>query len=50
MGASFSLKGPKEVINNWMDKKGNTYKFNEELFEEWMEENGGDGLRWVVIT
>ena len=45
MGASFSLKGPKEVISNWMEKKGNTYKFNEELFEEWMEENGGDGLQ-----
>ena len=45
MGASFSLKGPKEVISKWMDKKGDTYKFNEELFDEWMEENGGDGLQ-----
>ena len=28
-----------------MDKEGNIYKFNEELFEEWLEENGGDGLQ-----
>ena len=43
--ASFILEGPKEVISDWMDKEDNIYKFNEELFEEWLDENGGDGLQ-----
>ena len=43
--ASFILEGPKEVIKDWMDKEGNIYKFNEGLFEEWLDENGGDGLQ-----
>ena len=43
--ASFILEGPKEVIKYWMDKEDNIYKFNEELFEEWLDENGGDGLQ-----
>ena len=25
--------------------RDNNYKFNEELFEEWLDENGGDGLQ-----
>ena len=45
ISASFILAGPKKIISNWMDKEGNIYKFNEELFEEWLEENGGDGLQ-----
>ena len=43
--ASFILEGPKEVISDWMDKEDNIYKFKEELFEEWLDENGGDGLQ-----
>ena len=45
ISASFLLEGPKEIISNWMDKEGDLYKFNEELFEEWLKENGGDGLQ-----
>tara|TARA_B100000963_G_C22267202_1_gene511132 strand:+ start:24 stop:581 length:558 start_codon:yes stop_codon:yes gene_type:complete len=45
IGASFILEGPKEIISNWMDKDGDRYEFNKELFEEWMEENGGDDLQ-----
>jgi len=41
MGASFILEGPKEIISKWMKKnENNYYEFNEELFEEWMNENG----------
>ena len=43
--ASFILEGPKEVIRDWMDKEDNIYKFNEILFEEWLEDKGGDGLQ-----
>ena len=43
--ASFILEGPKEVISDWMDKEDNIYKFNEELFEGWLDENGGDRLQ-----
>ena len=43
--ASFILEGPKEVISDWMDKEDNIYKFNEELFEDWLDENGGDSLQ-----
>ena len=43
--ASFILEGPKKIISNWMDKEGDKYKFNEETFEEWMDENGCDGLQ-----
>jgi len=45
ISASFILKGPKDIIINWMDKEGDIYKFNEELFEEWLDENEGDGLQ-----
>ena len=45
ISASFILEGPKEIISHWMDKEENISKFNEELFEEWLEENGGDGLQ-----
>ena len=45
ISASFILEGPKEIISHWMDKEGNINKFNEELFEEWLDENGGDGLQ-----
>lgn len=45
ISATFTLEGPKEIMNNWMDKDGDIYKFNEELFEEWLDENGGDGLQ-----
>ncbi len=45
ISASFILEGPKEIISNWMDKEGDKYKFNEALFEEWMDENGGEGLQ-----
>ena len=41
MGASFILEGPKEIISQWMKKnENNYYEFKEELFEEWMSENG----------
>ena len=41
MGASFILEGPKEIISQWMKKnENNYYEFKEELFEEWMNENG----------
>ena len=43
--ASFILEGPKEIISDWMNKEDNVYKFNEEIFEEWLDENGGDGLQ-----
>jgi len=43
--ASFLLEGPKEVISDWMDKEDNIYEFNEELFEKWLDENGGDCLQ-----
>ena len=45
ISASFTLEGPKEIISHWMDKEGNINKFNEELFEEWLDNNGGDGLQ-----
>ena len=45
ISASFILEGPKKIISHWMDKEGNIYKFNEELFEEWLDEKGGDGLQ-----
>jgi len=45
ISASFILEGPKEIVSQWMDKEGNIHKFNEELFEEWLDENGGDGLQ-----
>ena len=45
ISASFILEGSKEIISQWMDKEGNINKFNEELFEEWLDENGGDGLQ-----
>ena len=44
-GPKMVLEGPKGVISDWMDKEDNIYKFNEELFEEWLDENGGDGLQ-----
>ena len=28
-----------------MDTKGEMYKFNEELFEEWLDDTGGDRLQ-----
>ena len=41
IGASFILEGPKEIISKWMKKnENNYYEFKEELFEEWMNENG----------
>ncbi len=45
ISASFMLEGPKKIIGLWMTKEGNIYKFNEELFEEWLDENGGDVLQ-----
>ena len=30
-----------------MYEEDNIYEFNEELFEEWLEENGGDGIQDV---
>ena len=45
ISASFILEGPKEIISQWMDKEVNIHKFNEKLFEEWLDENGGDGLQ-----
>ena len=45
ISASFILEGPKEIISHWMDKEENISKFNEELFEEWLDENGGDCLQ-----
>ena len=45
ISASFLLKGPKEIISEWMDKEGDIFKFNMELFEEWLDDNGGDGLQ-----
>ena len=42
ISASFILEGPKETISHWMDNEGSINKFNEELFEEWLDENGGD--------
>ena len=45
ISASFIIEGPKEIIRNWMNKEDDSYKFNEELFEEWLDENGGDGLQ-----
>ena len=45
ISASFILEGPKEIISHWMENEGNIHKFNEELFEEWLDENGGDGLQ-----
>ena len=38
ISANFFLTGPKEIIINWMDKKGDMYKFNEDLFEEWLDD------------
>ena len=32
-------------IEEGNDKEDNIYQFNEELFEEWLDENGGDGLQ-----
>ena len=43
--ASFILEGPRDIISDWMDKEDNIYEFNEELFEKWLDENGGDGLQ-----
>ena len=37
ISAKFTLKGPKEIIINWMDKENDIYKFNEKLFEEWLD-------------
>ena len=45
ISANFMLEGPKEIIINWMDKEGDIYKFNEKLFEEWLDKNGGDALQ-----
>ena len=45
ISASFLLEGPKKIISQWLDKEGNIYKFNEKLFEEWLDEKGGDGLQ-----
>ena len=45
IGASFFLEGPKEIISNWMDKDGDRYEFNNELFEEWMDDNDVCGLQ-----
>ena len=45
IGASFFLEGPKEIISNWMDKDGDTYQFNEELFDKWMDDNDAWGLQ-----
>ena len=45
ISASFILEGPKEIISHWMYKEGDVYRFNEELFEEWLDENGGDRLQ-----
>ena len=45
ISASFILEGPKEIIRKWMNREGDIYKFNEELFEEWLDENGGDRLQ-----
>lgn len=41
ISATFTLKGPKEIIINWMEKEGDKYKFNEDLFFEWLLENWG---------
>tara|TARA_Y100000589_G_C27133399_1_gene621522 strand:+ start:633 stop:1181 length:549 start_codon:yes stop_codon:yes gene_type:complete len=45
ISATFTLEGPKEIIINWMDKEGDIYKFNEKLFEDWLDKNGGDELQ-----
>ena len=45
IGASFLLEGPKEIISKWMDLEGETYKFDKELFDEWMNDNGAWGLQ-----
>ena len=45
ISATFTLEGPKEIIINWMDKEGYIYKFNEKLFEEWLDKNCGDELQ-----
>ena len=45
ISATFTLKGPKEIIIYWMDKEVDMYKFNEKLFEEWLVKNGGDTLQ-----
>ena len=45
ISATFTLKGPKEIIINWMDKEDDIYKFNENLFEEWLDKNGGYALQ-----
>ena len=45
ISATFTLKGPKEIIIYWMDKEVDMYKFNEKLFEEWLAKNGGDTLQ-----
>ncbi len=46
IGAKFILEGPRETIRNWMKKKSDgNYSFDEELFFDWVEENGGDQLQ-----
>ena len=45
ISATFMLKGPKKIIINWMNKEGDIYKFNGELFDEWLNEKGGDKLQ-----
>ena len=45
ISASFVLEGSKEIISHWMDKKDDMFKFNEELFEEWLDENEGGELQ-----
>ena len=45
IGAEFILKGPREVVRNWMKEADGKFVFNDELFEEWMEQNGVDSLQ-----
>ena len=46
MGACFLIEGPKSIVENWTKKNtSGDYRFSEDLFEQWMEENGDDYLQ-----
>ena len=46
IGAEFILEGPREAVMNWMKKKSDgNYAFDEELFYDWIEGNGGESLQ-----
>ena len=45
IGAEFLISGPSEIILKWLKIENDKYKFDNDLFNTWMEDNGSDSLQ-----